>query len=66
MTMIETTTTTIEPPSDDFVINDAQLAAVAFLARLGDEVGQVLQRLVEVVQLERRELYVLADVGRDR
>ncbi|HET6753025.1 MAG TPA: tyrosine-type recombinase/integrase [Jiangellaceae bacterium] len=33
MTTIETTTTTIEPPRDDFVIDDAQLAAVAFLAR---------------------------------
>jgi hypothetical protein len=33
MTTIDTTTTTVEPPSDDFVIDDAQLAAVAFLAR---------------------------------
>lgn len=33
MTTIETTTTTIEMPRDDFVIDDAQLAAVAFLAR---------------------------------
>ena len=33
MTTIETTTTTIETPRDDFVIDDAQLAAVAFLAR---------------------------------
>ena len=31
-----------------------------------DEVGQVLQRVVEVVPLERRELEVLAHVGRDR
>ena len=35
MTTIETTTTTIEMPKDDFVIDDAQLAAVAFLARYG-------------------------------
>ncbi len=33
MTTIETTTTTVEPPRDDFVIAGAQLAAVAFLAR---------------------------------
>ena len=33
MTTIETTTTGIETPRDDFVIDDAQLAAVAFLAR---------------------------------
>lgn len=33
MTTIETTATTIEMPRDDFVIDDAQLAAVAFLAR---------------------------------
>ena len=33
MTTIETTTTTIEMPRDDSVIDDAQLAAVAFLAR---------------------------------
>ena len=33
MTTIDTTTTTVEPPSDDFVIDDTQLAAVAFLAR---------------------------------
>ena len=33
MNAIETTTTTIEMPRDDFVIDDAQLAAVAFLAR---------------------------------
>lgn len=36
MTTIETATTTIEPPRDDFVIDDAQLAAVAFLARYSD------------------------------
>jgi integrase/recombinase XerD len=35
MTTIDTTTTTVEPPSDDFVIDDAQLAAVGFLARYG-------------------------------
>jgi hypothetical protein len=29
MTTIETTTTTIETPKDDFVIDDAQLAADA-------------------------------------
>ena len=33
MTTIETTSTTIEMPRDDFVIDDTQLAAVAFLAR---------------------------------
>ena len=33
MTTIETTTTTIEMPRDDSVIDDAQLAAVGFLAR---------------------------------
>jgi hypothetical protein len=33
MTTIETTTTTVEPPRADFVIDDAQFAAVAFLAR---------------------------------
>ena len=33
MTTIDTTTTTVEPPSDDLVIDEAQLAAVAFLAR---------------------------------
>jgi hypothetical protein len=33
MTTIDTTTTTVEPPSDDLVIDYAQLAAVAFLAR---------------------------------
>jgi hypothetical protein len=33
MTTVETTTTTVELPRDDFVIDDAQLAAVAFLAR---------------------------------
>ncbi len=32
----------------------------------GDEVGQVLQRVVEVVLPERRELEVLAHLGRDR
>lgn len=33
MITIETTTTTVEMPSEDFVIDDAQLAAAAFLAR---------------------------------
>ncbi len=33
---------------------------------LGDEVGQVLQRVVEVVLPERREWEVLAHMGRDR
>jgi hypothetical protein len=33
---------------------------------LGDEVGQVLQRVVEVVRPERRELEILAHLGRDR
>lgn len=33
MNTIEMTTTTVEPPRDHFVIDDAQLAAVAFLAR---------------------------------
>lgn len=33
MTTIDPTTRTIEPPRDDFVIDDAHLAAVAFLAR---------------------------------
>ena len=33
MTTIETTTTTVETPRDGFVIDDAQLAAAAFLAR---------------------------------
>jgi integrase/recombinase XerD len=33
MTIIDTTTTTVEPLRDDLVIDDAQLAAVAFLAR---------------------------------
>ncbi len=33
MTTIDTTTTGIEMPRDDFVTNDAQLAAAAFLAR---------------------------------
>ncbi len=33
---------------------------------LGDEVGQVLQRVVEVVLPERWELEVLAHLGRDR
>lgn len=33
MTTIETTTTTVDLPRDDFVIDDAQLAPVAFLAR---------------------------------
>ena len=33
MTTIETTTTTVEMPRDDCVIDDAQLAAIAFLAR---------------------------------
>lgn len=33
MTTIETTTATVDLPRDDFVIDDAQLAAVAFLAR---------------------------------
>ena len=33
MTTIEATTTIIEMPRDDFVIDDAQLAAAAFLAR---------------------------------
>jgi hypothetical protein len=33
MITIDTTTATVEPPRDDFVIHDAQLAAVAFLAR---------------------------------
>jgi hypothetical protein len=33
MTTIETTTTTIDTARDDFVIDEAQLAAVAFLAR---------------------------------
>ena len=35
MTTFDTTTTTVESPRDDFVIDDAQLAAVAFLARYG-------------------------------
>ena len=34
--------------------------------QLGDEVGQVMQRAVEVVRLERRELDVLAQLRRDR
>jgi integrase/recombinase XerD len=33
MTTIETSTAAIEAPGDDFTIDDAQLAAVAFLAR---------------------------------
>ena len=33
MTTIETAARTVELPGDDFVIDDAQLAAVAFLAR---------------------------------
>jgi integrase/recombinase XerD len=33
MATIETVTTTLGLPTDDFVIDDAQLAAVAFLAR---------------------------------
>jgi hypothetical protein len=33
MTTIETVTTTVELPTDDLVSDDAQLAAVAFLAR---------------------------------
>jgi hypothetical protein len=33
MTTIETSTTTVELPAEDVVIDDAQLAAVAFLAR---------------------------------
>ena len=33
MTTIETSTRTVVLPTDDFVIDDAQLAAVAFLAR---------------------------------
>lgn len=33
MTTIETSATTIQLPDNDFVIDDAQLAAVAFLAR---------------------------------
>jgi hypothetical protein len=33
---------------------------------LGDEVGQVLQRVVEVVLPERRDLDVLAQLGRHR
>lgn len=33
MTTIKATTTAIETPRDDFVIDDAQLAAVAFLGR---------------------------------
>src|SRR5438105_232748 len=35
-------------------------------AHLGDEAGQVLQRVVKVVLPERRELEVLAHLGRDR
>ena len=35
-------------------------------SHLGDEVRQVLQRVLEVVGVERRELEVLAHVGRDR
>jgi hypothetical protein len=35
-------------------------------SHLDGEVGQVLQRLVEVVLSERRELDVLAQLGRDR
>src|SRR5918994_1538477 len=33
MTTIETTTTTIELPGNEFIVDDAQLAAAAFLAR---------------------------------
>jgi len=33
MTTIETVTTTVDLPTDEFVIDEAQLAAVAFLAR---------------------------------
>ena len=33
---------------------------------LDEEVGQVLERVVEVILRERREPQVLADVGRDR
>lgn len=33
---------------------------------LGDEVGQVRQRVVGVVRLDRRELHVLAHLGCDR
>ena len=46
------------------VIVEPREARVA--AGSGDEVGQVLQRAVEVVRFERRELDVLAHVGRDR
>ena len=35
MITIDTTTTKVQPPRDDFVIDDAQLAAAAFLARRG-------------------------------
>lgn len=35
MTTIETTTRPVEMPRGDFGIDDAQLAAVAFLARYG-------------------------------
>lgn len=33
MTTIETRTTALQPPDAEFVVDDAQLAAVAFLAR---------------------------------
>ena len=35
MTTIETTSTTVDLPRDHFVVDDGQLAAVAFLARYG-------------------------------
>jgi hypothetical protein len=40
-------------------------ASLSGQPHLGDEVGQVLQRVVEVARLERRELEVLAHLRRD-
>src|SRR5438552_15557556 len=42
------------------------LASTSWRGVPGDEVGQVLQRVVEVVLPERRELEVLAHLRRDR
>jgi quinol monooxygenase YgiN len=52
--------------ANDFMAYKEELRPLQEQPYLGDEVGQVLQRVVEVVLPERRELEVLAHMGRDR
>jgi hypothetical protein len=55
-----------DSPSTDGAQNAGRGATASGQPHLGDEVGQVPQRVVDVVLRERWELEVLAHLGRDR